>query len=123
MRWTAGENMENRIIAVRTVGVAAATMLIAVFVHVYGVMQANWLQYGLRTSLVSLPSPTVFFHRYSFLGYVLPLAAFLSILMRKNAQEHADAFLWLVGIVALAWLFASILSWQLPLYYPVAVIR
>jgi hypothetical protein len=119
--------MKNRIIAVRTVGVAAATMLVAVFVHAYGVMQANWLQYGLRTSLTSLPSPTVFFHRYSFLGYVLPLAALLGILIRKNAEEdqlsQAGAFLWLVGIVALAWLFASILSWQLPLYYPVAVIK
>ncbi len=119
--------MNNRIIAVRTVGVAAATVLVALFVHVYGVMQANWLQYGLRIDLACLPFPTTFFHRYSFLGYVLPLAALLSILLGKNAREekpsHGDAFFWLVGIVALAWLFASILSWQLPLYYPVAVIR
>ena len=119
--------MKNRIVVVRTLGVAAAAILVAVFVQIYGVMQANWLQYGLRASLTSLPYPTAFFHRYSFLGYVLPLAAILSILIRKNAWEeelpHSGAFLWLVAIVALAWLFASILSWQLPLYYPVAVIR
>ena len=119
--------MKNRIIIVRTIGVTIGSALVAVFVHVYGMMQANWLQYGLKIDRTFFPLPTSFFHRYSFLGYILPVAALLALLIKNNADEkklpRIDAFLWFIGIMALAWLFACILAWQLPLYYPVADIR
>jgi len=119
--------MKNANIIVRTIGVTITSALVAVFVHAYGIMQANWLQYGLKIDGVAFPLPTSFFHRYSFLGCILPIAALLTLLIKNNADEkklpHIDAFLWFIGIMALAWLLACIVAWQLPLYYPVADIR
>jgi hypothetical protein len=119
--------MKNKVIIVRTIGVTIASALVALFVHVYGFMQANWLQYGLKIDGAFFPLPTSFFHHYSFLGYILPVAVLLTLLIKNNADEkkqpYIDAFLWFMGIMTLAWLFACIVAWQLPLYYPVADIR
>ncbi len=107
-----------------TIGLAVMSVLTAMFVQLYGVMQANWLKYGLKLDLTCLPFPTAVFYRYSFLGYILPVASLCALFFRKTAGEKtsasADAFLWFIGTLALAWLLGSILAWHLPLYYPVA---
>lgn len=114
-------------ITVRTIGLAVMSALAAVFVQVYGVMQANWLKFGLKLDLTCLPVPTVIFCKYAFLGYILPIASLCAFFFKDTAPDKtsalADAFLWLVAILTAAWLFASILAWRLPLYYPVAEIR
>jgi len=119
--------MKSRIVGVRIIGVATATALIAIFVHLYGIMQANWLQYGLKVSLKHLPAPTIIYYQYSFLGYILPVAAFLTFFVGRKGREsrllHIEAILSFISIIALIWLFACILAWQLPAYYPVSVIR
>jgi hypothetical protein len=119
--------MKSKIIIVRTIGLTITSALVAVFVHAYGIMQANWLQYGLKIDRAFFPVPTSFFHRYSFLGYILPAAALMALLIKNSADEkklpYIDVFFWFTGIMALAWLLACILAWQLPLYYPVADIR
>ena len=107
-----------------TIGLAVMSVLTAMFVQLYGVMQANWLKYGLKLDLTCLPFPTAVFYRYSFLGYILPAASLCALFFKDAPGEKtsvlADVFLWFIGILALAWLFASILAWRLPLYYPVA---
>lgn len=116
--------MGRKHIIISTIGLAVMSALTAMFVQLYGVMQANWLKYGLKLDLTCLPCPTAVFYKYSFLGYILPVASLCALFFRKTAQEKmsalAGAFLWLIAILALAWLFASVLAWHLPLYYPVA---
>jgi hypothetical protein len=102
-------------------------MLAAVFVHLHGIMQANWLHYGLKVSLTSLPVPTMFYYHYSFLGYLLPMAASFAFLVGRNQREDnrpgVDMLLVGIGIIALAWLLGCVLAWQLPVYYPVSSIK
>ncbi len=110
----------------RIVGVVAVTTLIPVFVHVYGIMQANWLQYGLKISLTNLPVPTMIYYHYSFLGYILPIAASIAFLTKRDERDKSTCIDWLLlitSIIALVWLLACILAWQLPLYYPVSIIK
>jgi hypothetical protein len=119
--------MKNKTVVLRIAGVVAVTTVITVFVHAYGIMQANWLQYGLKIGMANLPVPTMIYYHYSFLGYILPIAASLAFLIGKYEGENKlpciDVFLLIIAIIALAWLLASMLAWQLPLYYPVSVIR
>lgn len=119
--------MKSKVIIVKTVGVAASVTLAAIFVHAYSIMQANWLRYGLKLDVTSLPYPTMFFHGCYLLGYILPVAVLATLFIKAPAPDEglpgADTALWLIGITALAWVFACVLAWQLPLYYPVASIR
>ena len=112
--------------AARTIGLTVISALAAIFVQLHGVMQANWLKYGLKLDLTCLPLPTVVFYKYAFLGYILPAASLCAFFFKNTSQEKtsvlADAFLWFIGVLTLAWLLASILAWRLPLYYPVAEI-
>jgi hypothetical protein len=114
-------------VVVKIVGIVAVTMLAAVFVHLHGIMQANWLHFGLKISLTSLPVPTMIYYHYSFLGYLLPMAASFAFLIGKDQRDGnrsgVDMLLWSLGIIALAWLLGCVLAWQLPLYYPVSVIK
>lgn len=120
--------MKSENFFVHIAGVAMLALLAALFVKVYGMMQSNWLLYGLKIDAKSLPAPTLFFSDYSFLGYFLPISAFIIAPFagkncRQNRSPYIHGFLWLIGIAALAWLLASILTWQLPLYYPAATIE
>ncbi len=119
--------MKSKVIIVKTIGVAVSVTLAAIFVHAYSIMQANWLQYGLKLDVTALPYPAMFFHACSLLGYILPAAALATLFIKNPPRDEglpgADAALWSIGIVALAWAFACVLAWQLPLYYPVANIR
>jgi hypothetical protein len=122
------EETMRKIILVRIAGVVTLTLLVAVFAHLYGIMQANWLRYGLKISLQNLPIPTTFYDRYSFLGYALPIAAALTFFVGRDARQnrrphHIEAVLWVIGVLALAWLLACILAWQLPVYYPISTIH
>jgi hypothetical protein len=114
-------------VVVRIAGGVAVTMLAALFVHMHGIMQANWLHYGLKVSLASLPVPTMMYYHYSFLGYVLPMAASLALLIGRDQRDGnrpgVDMLLWSIGIIALAWVLGCVLAWQLPVYYPVSAIR
>ena len=95
--------------------------MVAIFVHAYGALQANWLQYGLKLSLTVLPLPTMFYHRYALAGYVLPMAT--ALLLTIKGPEQADGAAWrevllrVVGVLALVWLLGAFLAWQLPYYY------
>jgi hypothetical protein len=119
--------MKRKSDVVKIAGIVAATMLAAVFVHLHGIIQANWLHYGLKLSLNSLPVPTMLYYHYSFLGYLLPIAASVAFLMGRDRRDSnlpgVDMLLWGLGIIALAWVLGCVLSWQLPVYYPVSAIR
>lgn len=116
--------MKTKPVMARTIGLAVMSALAAVFVQLYGFMQANWLEYGLKLSLTCLPLPTAIFHKYAALGYILPLASLSAFFFKAGDGErtspYAEALLWLIGILTLAWLLAAVLAWRLPLYYPVA---
>jgi hypothetical protein len=113
--------MKTRLGMVRTTAAVLATLVVAIFVHAYGALQANWLQYGLKLSLTVLPLPTMFYHRFALAGYVLPIATTLLLIIKGPEQaEHAawrEVLLCVVGIVALVWLLGAVLAWQLPYYY------
>jgi hypothetical protein len=119
--------MKRKITLVRISGIVTGTFLLSLFVHLYGMLQANWLQYGLKINQQCLPLPTYFYAHYSFLGYLLPLAASIVFRMRRDDDESQQLFihvyLWVIGVCALAWLLTSILAWQLPVYYPVTTIE
>lgn len=119
--------MKRKNDVVKIAGVVAVTLLAAVFVHLHGIMQANWLRFGLNVGLTSLPVPTMMYYHYSFLGYFLPMAASLAFLIGRDQREitrpGVDMLLWGIGIIALAWLLGCVLAWQLPVYYPVSVIK
>jgi hypothetical protein len=113
--------------AVRIVATILATLAVAVFVQLYGMLQANWLQFGHKLSLAVLPLPTAFYHHYALAGYILPVAAALLLLVRDREAEgravKVEVLLRLVGLAALVWALGAILAWQLPLYCPVTRIE
>ncbi|MBI5482959.1 MAG: hypothetical protein HY888_00665 [Deltaproteobacteria bacterium] len=117
---------ENITPLVRITAVIVITLIIAFFVQAYSALHANWLRYGLKIPLETLPLPATFFHRHAFLGYVLPFAAAAGYIFHRReagAWPVIEALLWIVIILASAWLLGCLLSWQLPLYYPTADIK
>jgi hypothetical protein len=120
--------MKDKNILVHIAGVTVMLLFIAAFVHINGLMQFNRLLYGVKINPQYLPVPTSFFFNYSFLGYALPiLAGILTFLVKKYIHGDTGYYmiccLWLLGVIALGWLLISLLAWQLPLYYPVAIIK
>ncbi len=116
--------MEKSTRVIRVLSVVLASLTAAIFVQAYGLLKANWLEFGAKLDLKILPLPTAFYHRYAWVGYVLPIAAAL-LLFRKedegaNREPAAEILLRIVGWLALVWTLGAILAWQLPLYYPVA---
>jgi hypothetical protein len=111
---------------VRLIAAIFAALVIAVFVHLYSLLQANFLQYGQKMRMNILPLPTRFYFRYSVFGYLLPLVPVLGLFIRNTDQERQrvrmEILLKIVGLAALIWLLGCLLAWQLPLYVPVAVI-
>jgi hypothetical protein len=102
------------------------TMATSIFVQMYSIMQANWLQYSLKMSLLHLPIPTMLYYRYPYLGYALSIvtsSAYFIAGHDERALMGIETFLWVVSIITLSWLLACILAWQLPIYYPVSVIK
>jgi hypothetical protein len=96
-------------------------------VHAYGALQANWRQFGHKLSLTVLHLPTMIYHRYPLAGYNLSIAAAL-LLTVKNPQQAGpsvmrEVLLKVVNLAALIWLLGAFLAWQLPLYYPVALVE
>jgi hypothetical protein len=111
---------------VRITAVIAIALIVAFFVQAYSAGQANWLRHGLKIPLEALPLPTMFFHRHAFLGYILPVAAAAGyVFYRRDAGAWPvmEALLWIVMILASAWLLGCLLSWQLPLFYPAADVK
>jgi hypothetical protein len=111
---------------VRLIAAIFTALAIAVFVHLYSLLQANFLQYGHKMQMNILPLPTRFYFRYSVFGYLLPLVLvfglFIKNMDRESQRVRMEVLLKIVGLVALVWLLGCLLAWQLPLYYPVAVI-
>jgi hypothetical protein len=119
--------MKTNISVVRIVAAVLGTGVVAVFVHVYSLLQANWLQYGHKLSLTVLPLPTMFYHRYALAGYVLPIVAAL-LLVPKGAETaersaRLEVPLKVLGLAALVWVLGCVLAWQLPCYSPTALIE
>lgn len=112
---------------VRICATVLATLAVAVFVQLYGLLQANWLQFGHKLNLAVLPLPTAFYHHYALAGYLLPAAATLLLLLKDREVEGRavkfEILLRLVGLAALVWALGAILAWQLPLYCPVTRIE
>ena len=120
------DRVDGKIEMVRTIVTVAATLVVAVFVQSYGVLQANLLQYGHGMELSILPLPTMFYHRYSPSGYLLPVAvSVLSWAVTRDREgrglrmEIIRKAAYLAGSI---WLLGCLLAWQLPHYFPVAVI-
>lgn len=121
-------NIRTHIMAfVQIVVSILTTLAIAVFVHLYSLLQANFLQYGHKIQMDILPVPTLFYARYSFCGYLLPLILISGFFFRKSGLESqglkTEMFTKTVGLLALMWLLGCLLAWQLPFYYPVAAIK
>jgi len=107
---------------IRIVACVVASLVIAAFVQLYGLLQANILQYVYKVRMEALPLPTGFYARHSSLGYLLPVLGLL-LLWIKDGQAEEDAVrfevcLKAVYLLALIWLLGCILSWQLPFYLP-----
>jgi hypothetical protein len=115
--------MNNHLRVLRVVTLVLASLTSAIFVHAFSLLQANRLQFVHKLNLAILPLPTVFYHRYAWAGYLLPLAA--AALLGLKVPAEGDRIAWFevlvrtVGFAALLWTLAAILAWQLPLYYPV----
>ena len=99
----------------------------AVFAQWHSLLQVNIFQYGHKLDMNHLPVLTAFLGRYHYAGYVLPLIAFAVIFLRFGDEDKQKTFdelaFWTVCIVSLIWGLTCAISWQLPLYYPVAVIK
>ena len=112
---------------VRTIAAIFSALAIAIFVHLYSLLQANFLQYGHKIQMNILPLPTMLYFRFSALGYLLPLVLIFGLFIKNMDQESQrlklEMLLRIIGLVALIWLLGCLLAWQLPLYYPVAVIK
>ncbi len=116
--------MDKTTRVIRILSAALTYLTAAVFVQAYGLLKANWLEYGAKLDLKVLPLPTAFYHRYSWLGYLLPVAVAL-LLLKKHGEGAGGAptveiLLRIVGWLALVWTLGAVLAWQLPLYFPVA---
>jgi len=111
----------------RIIASILTALIVAIFVHLYGLLQANFLQYGHKIQMNILPLPTWFYYHYSVLGYLLPLVLIFGLFIKNMDQESQrlklEMLLKIIGLVALIWLLGCLLAWQLPLYYPVAVIK
>jgi len=116
--------MDRHARVIRILSAAVAYLTAAIFVQAYGLLKANWLEYGAKLDLKVLPLPTAFYHRYAWIGYVLPIVAALLLLKKENEGADrpltAEILLRIVGWLALVWTLGAILAWQLPLCYPVA---
>jgi hypothetical protein len=103
------------------------SLIVAVFVHAYSCLQANFFQYGYKIDMAHLPLLTSVYHRYYSFGYVLPALALAALLLRCDSEERQELFqqAWAAAVllVALIWLLSCIIAWQLPTYYPVAIIK
>ncbi len=106
--------------------VVAAAFAVALFVQLHSLLQANLLAYGHKLSTASLPLPCFLYLRYGWLGYGLPLLSLILMAAGRGSRKRsawARVGLCGVGLAALLWLLGCLLAWQIPLYYPVAVIR
>ncbi len=116
--------MEKSSRVIRILSVVLATLTAAIFVQAYGLLKANWLEFGAKLDLKILPLPTAFYHRHAWVGYLLPLVAALLLFRREgdgaSRAPAAEVLLRIVGWLALVWTLGAILAWQLPLYVPVA---
>jgi hypothetical protein len=103
------------------------SLVMAVFVHAYSYLQANFLQYGYKIDMDHLPLLTLVYHRYHSFGYILPALALVVLLLRCDSEGRQEllqqAWAAAVMLVALIWLVSCIIAWQLPTYYPVAIIK
>jgi hypothetical protein len=116
--------MDKTTRVIRILSAALTYLTAAVFVQAYGLLKANWLHYGAKLDLKVLPLPTAFYHDYSWMGYVLPVAVALLLLKKDGGGASrvltVEVLPRVVGWLALVWTLGAILAWQLPLYYPVA---
>ena len=112
---------------IRKIAGVLFALTVAVFVQWHSLMQANFLEFGHKLDIAHLPLLTAFFGRYHSAGYVLPLFAFAAIFIRFDDEGKQEMFdelaFWFICIVSMIWGLTSAISWQLPLYYPVAVIK
>jgi hypothetical protein len=112
---------------IRLAAAVAAGVLAAGFAHLYSLLEANWLEYGMKAKPTFLPVPTLLFDRYAAVAYLLPLAVLVLGLVAARREKGGDLFLEVV--VLAAWLLsallvlACLLAWRLPYYIPVAFIR
>ena len=120
-------NLTPKVAFVRITASILTALAIAAFVHLYSLLQANLLQYGHKIQMNILPLPTWLYYHYSALGYLLPLVLIFGLFIKNMDQESQrlklEMLLKIIGLVALVWLLGCLLAWQLPLYYPVAVIK
>jgi hypothetical protein len=111
----------------RIVAYVLAMLLVAAFVHAYGLLQMSTLQHAHRMATKILPLPTWFYYHYAWLGYVLPIAAAAMLFIRSEEQEKRLLTIEIIsktlGLIALAWLLGCIIAWQLPYYIPIVVIK
>lgn len=119
------EAIQGKLLLVRLAASTIATLAMALFVHIYSLMQANLLQYGHKVDMGHLPAPTAFYLHYSLLGYALPLVLASIPLLTKGEKQVIAIETSRSGVVlgALLWLLGCVLAWQLPYNYPVAAIR
>jgi len=112
---------------IRIAACIAGSLVVAAFVQLYGLLQANVLQYGYKMRMEALPLPTALYLHHSHLGYVLPLAGlFLLWVARKQHEDGSikiEILRQAIYLLALVWLLGCILSWQLPYYTPVEFIN
>jgi len=103
------------------------TIAVAVFVHLYSLLQANSLQYGHKIQMDILPLPAWFYARFAIWGYLLPLLIIRGFFFKKSSLESqglkTEMLTKTVSLLALVWLLGCVLAWQLPLYYPIVVIK
>ena len=103
------------------------SLIAAIFVHAYSYLQANFIQYGCKLDMGYLPQPTMIYHQYHTLGYFLPALAVAGLFLKFKSEEKQEllrnAWASTVALGALVWLLSCVIAWQLPLYYPISVIK
>jgi hypothetical protein len=122
------EKVMNREIAIiRSSAACLFALISAVFVQSYSLLQANLLQYGHNMDMKHIPLPTDFYYRLNPIGYVLPFLAFIAIFLKVKDGERQEfireVLFYGIMLASVIWILSCIISWQLPEYYPAAVIK
>lgn len=117
----------RRTLILRMVASITMTAIVAVFVHLYSLQHGNVMEHGYKFHASNLPLPTLFFRRYSMLGFLIPFIVPSIWLHRGRFGLVRERFAIEVSMtvaeaLSLLWLFGCLLAWQLPFYIPIGVI-